>query len=205
MQCRPCGTQSGTWCTLQPPRVRMICFVQSLQGACAAAVAAAAACTGLSHAVASAAACCRQGGRMAAGLPKGGRHWGPTAYGWPAPYPHPNTHRRHRHPHPAAGLPELVPSFPDLHYPPAMLAIESAALAGWTAVLAAGAYATVKVGLAVAAAPGGPALLAALGVWTAASMTAATLLPAPATRGGARSGAAGGDGSSGAGAGVKQE
>lgn len=82
-----------------------------------------------------------------------------------------------------AGLPELVPRFPELRYSPAQVAAETAALGLWGGILLAGGYWCGKAVAALAAAPGGVPLLAGLGVWGAASLAAAALLPPPVGRG----------------------
>ncbi|KAL4431179.1 hypothetical protein ABPG75_006435 [Micractinium tetrahymenae] len=88
------------------------------------------------------------------------------------------------HAAPRSGFPPLVPRFPELRYSAAILASESAALALWTAVLAALTYGGVRLlaRLAVAG-PAGRIAVVALALWTAASLAAAALLPPPKSRG----------------------
>eukprot|EP00887_Chlorella_sp_A99_P002768 scaffold6.g2768.t1 len=83
------------------------------------------------------------------------------------------------------GLPELVPSFPAMHYSFATLAKESAALLGWLAVLAAGLRINCKglAALAAAVPPAGRVAVAGLALYAAASLAAAAWLPPRARRG----------------------
>ena len=68
-------------------------------------------------------------------------------------------------------------------YTPAQLAAETAALVFWTATLLWLARFWFRTLVALAAAgPLGTAAVAGLGLWTAASLAAAALLPAPAPR-----------------------
>ena len=66
-----------------------------------------------------------------------------------------------------------------MRYSPGQLAGESLALAGWSAVLAAICSLAFFAALAVAVLPGGALLLAALGLWVAASLAAAAPPPPP--------------------------
>ena len=66
-----------------------------------------------------------------------------------------------------------------MRYSTTQLAGESLALAGWAAVLAAICFLAFFAALAVAVLPGGALLLAALGLWVAASLAAAAQPPAP--------------------------
>lgn len=89
------------------------------------------------------------------------------------------------HAAPRKGLPELVPSFPAMHYSFATLAKESAALLGWLAVLAAGLRINCKglAALAAAVPPAGRVAVAGLALYAAASLAAAAWLPPRARRG----------------------
>ncbi|PSC76505.1 EF hand [Micractinium conductrix] len=81
-------------------------------------------------------------------------------------------------------LPLLEPKpILDMPYTPAQLAAETAALVFWTATLLWLARFWFRTLVALAAAgPLGTAAVAGLGLWTAASLAAAALLPAPAPR-----------------------
>ncbi|KAL4423603.1 hypothetical protein ABPG77_004643 [Micractinium sp. CCAP 211/92] len=95
------------------------------------------------------------------------------------------------HAAPRSGFPTLVPHFPELTYSRATVACESAALALWTAVLAALTYGGVRLLARLAAAgPAGRAAVVALALWTVASLAAAALLPPPKSRGAAAKAAA---------------
>lgn len=87
-------------------------------------------------------------------------------------------------PLPAAGLPELVPSFPGLRYSRSQLAAQSAILAGCSIWLATGIYASARLLAFLAAFRLGLALEVVAATWLAASLAAAALLPLPAGRAG---------------------